>query len=292
MIEITRQAIRLWITEVATGEFSYKSVLGLTGRLSTENDAKLRKIIFELSHGPNPICESVGRRDGYYRPIEEMPEQENWQDIDTSQDSPIVLPFGLRDWVWIDDGTSIVIAGSKDSGKTGIIMRIVAMNMHRMNVVFITNMENGLAGVKRRFDAMDIEIPNPAPFQVYHKLEDFHQWMKWPDTLYCIDYIDVPDSGEFFMIAPALARIQAKLVGKSVAVVGLQKKTSSDLAYGGEQTLKKAALYLAMNPGKIKIVSAKIPAKPTIIPKNMQWSFKYDDEGTRFTDIVPDYGEQ
>ncbi len=123
-------------------------------------------------------------------------------------------------------------------------------------------------------------------------MEDFHQWMKWPDTLYAIDYIDVPESGEFFMIAPELAKIQSKLIGRSVAIVGLQKKTSSDLAYGGEQTLKKAALYLAMNPGKLKIVSAKIPAKPTIIPKNMQWTFKYDDEGTRFTDILPDYGEQ
>ena len=290
MPEITRYAIEVWIKEVATGEFHYKKVLGLNGHLTPKEDNKLRGIIHELCS--KNVCESFGRKDGWYRPIEDVPEPEDWQAVDASKDFPILLPFDLRKYVWIDPGTHFVVAGSKDSGKSGILMRVVALNMNRVNTVFLTNMEGGKTQLKRRFNAMDIEIPEPAPFKVYIMNENFHDAIKEPDTLYVIDYIDVPESGEFFMIAPALARIQTKLaLLNSVGAIGLQKRSNSDTAFGGEQTLKKATLYIAMNPGKLKIVSAKVWANPKVNPVNMQWSFEYDNEGTRFFNIAPYYGE-
>jgi len=166
--------------------------------------------------------------------------------------------------------------------------------MYNVNTVFLTNMEGGLSQVKRRFNAMDIVIPSPPPFKTWFKIDNFHDYMKEPDTLYAIDYIDVPESGEFFMIAPALARIQQQLhkLGNCVAVIGLQKKKNSDTAYGGEQTLKKTTLYLAMNPGKLKIVSAKVHTDPKLNPTNMQWSFLYDEEGTKFLNIQRSYEEE
>ena len=48
MAEITRHSIRTWIETVATGEFHYSNVLGLRGKLEPDEDAKLRKIIYEL----------------------------------------------------------------------------------------------------------------------------------------------------------------------------------------------------------------------------------------------------
>ena len=290
MPELTRYDVELWIKTVATGEFHYKQVLD--GNVKSSSFGKLRKIMFDLCNAKTPVCESIGRRDGYYRPIEELPKPLDWQGIDDSKDFPVVLPFNLRKYVWIDPGTSIVVAGSKDSCKTGFLMRTVALNMNDMNTVFLSNMEGGINQIKRRFDAMDIDIPKPAPFQLHRVMDNFHDAIKEPDTLYAIDYIDVPDSGEFYMIAPALARIQRKLVIlNSVAVAALQKRTGSDTAFGGEQTLKKAGLYIAMNPGKLKIVSAKIPTDPKVIPKNMQWTFNHTNEGTTFTDIQPFYGE-
>ena len=90
------------------------------------------------------------------------------------------------------------------------------------------------------------------------------------------------------MIAPALSRIQKKLVN-SVAVIGLQKRMGSDLAFGGEQTMKKAGLYIAMDNSSLKIVSAKIPANPKVQPRNMKWSFQYANEGTTFLNIQRSY---
>ena len=290
---ISRRAIENWIREVPEGEFHYKDILSLRNTLSSEQDNNLRKVVHDFCTQAKPICESVRRGDGYYRRVDELPEPEDWQDTDPTKDFPIVLPFDLRKYVWIDPETHIIVAGSKDSGKSGFLMRTVAMNMNRINTVFLTNMEGGRNQLKRRFDAMDIKIPNPPPFKTWFKDENFHDFMKEPNTFYVIDYIDVPESGEFFMIAPALAKIQKQLIrlGNCGAAIGLQKKKNSDLAYGGEQTLKKTCLYIAMNPGKLKIVSAKIHANPKVNPVNMQWTFQYDAEGTNFLNIVQDYGD-
>ena len=288
MPEISRSDIELWIQNVPTGEFHYKAVKD--GNIDPSCYGRLRQIMHDICKADKPICESVGRKDGYYRAIDEMPEAVDWQSVDATKDFPIILPFDLRKYVWIDNDTTVVVAGSKDSGKTGFIMRTVAMNMHFVNTVFLTNMEGGVNQLKRRFDAMDIEIERPAPFKVHYMIDNFHDAIKEPDTLYLIDYIDVPESGEFYMIAGAIAKIQVKL-RNSVAVIGLQKRFSSDWAYGGEQTKKKPALYLAMNPGKLKIVSAKVHANPKIDPTNMQWTFDYNEQGTRFSNIARWEGE-
>jgi len=288
MAEVNRHDIELWIQAIPTGEFHYKAVLD--GNIDPSCYPRLRRIMHDICAAEDPICESVGKRDGYYRAIEDMPDAVDWQSVDPSKDFPIVLPFELRKYVWIDNNSTIAVAGSKDSGKTGFIMRTVVMNMNHLNVEFLTNMEGGVNQLKRRFDAMDIEIPKPAPFKVRHMIDNFHDAIKTPNTLYLIDYIDVPESGEFYMIAGAIAKIQVKL-RNSVAVIGLQKRANSDWAYGGEGTKKKPCLYLAMNPGKLKVVSAKVPVSPKLDPTNMQWTFDYDEQGTKFSNIARWEGE-
>jgi len=75
-------------------------------------------------------------------------------------------------------------------------------------------------------------------------------------------------------------------------VIGLQKPAMRDTAFGGEQTLKTASLYLAMDSHKLKIVDAKVPADPKIHPKNMQWSFDYSESGTQFLNIQRSYTQE
>ena len=286
MAVISRDQIKNWVMDVAEGEFHYKDIMGLRTVMTPELDTNLRKVMFDFCHQAVPICEGLGR--GYYKRIDELEKPVDWQETDATKDFPVILPFDLRKYAWIDTGTHIIIAGAKDSGKTGFMLRTVAMNMNTVNTVFLCNMEGGKSQLKRRFGAMDIEIPSPPPFQTWMKEIDFHHWMKERDTLYVIDYIDVPDSGEFFMVAPALARIQRKCVElDSVAVIGLQKPVNRDTAFGGDQTLKKASLYVAMNYGTLKIISAKVHADPKINPRNMKWDFTYENEGTKFTNITP-----
>ncbi len=291
MPEITRFDIETWISTLATGEFHYRTVMGLDRELTPKEDNKLRKIMFDLCHAKEPVCETAGKRDGWYVPIEDGAKPLDWQNLQARRDSGLILPFDLRKYVFIYPDTSLVVAGSKSSGKTGFLYRTVALNMNRVKTILLTNLEGGLSMLRDRFYAMvDIDIPTPAPFDTLFVSENFHHYIKKPNTLYVIDYIDAPEGTDFYLIGAQAKRIDNKLQGlNSNAVIGLQKPFGRDTAFGGEQTLKAATLYLAMDNCKLKIVDAKVPADKKVHPKNMQWTFLYDEEGTNFLNIQQSY---
>jgi len=138
---------------------------------------------------------------------------------------------------------------------------------------------------------MGIDLMGIPKF-IYPVTDHFHDHIKDKDTLYLIDYIDAPEGDDFYLIGAQIKKIDHKLQGlNSVAVIGLQKPSLRDTAFGGEQTLKVASLYLAMDSHKLKIVDAKVPADPKVHPKNMRWTFQLDEEGTKFTNIQPFHGE-
>ncbi|KKL94919.1 hypothetical protein LCGC14_1859860 [marine sediment metagenome] len=284
MPEITRQDIELWISTVATGEFHYKDIKGLRSVLTPELDNKLRKIVFDICHATTPKCESIGRKDGWYRPIEDGIKPIDFTEL-RPRDFSIVLPFELRKYVFIYPDTTIIYAGSKSSGKSGLIYCTIKLNWGKINIKLLSNMEGGREQMYDRFKAMGIDLAAVPKF-IYPVDNHFHDYINDKDTLYLIDYIDAPEGDDFYLIGAQVKKIDSKLQGlNSVAVIGLQKPMGRDTAFGGEQTLKTASLYLALNANHLKIVDAKVPADKTVHPKNMQWAFHYDDEGTTFTDI-------
>jgi len=292
MPSIKRWDIEEWIKTVATGDFHYTEVLSLGKNLPIEQSGKLRKIMHDICHSQKPVCESVGKRDGWYRLIQDHAQPLEWQDLEAGRDSGLILPFDLRKYVFIYPDTTTVIAGSKSSGKTGFLYRIVGLNMNRLNTILLSNLEGGLSMLRDRFYSMDIEIPKPAPFKVINVFDNFHDYIKEKNSLYVIDYIDAPDGTDFYLIGAQVKKVDNKLQGlNSVAVIGLQKPMGRDTAFGGEQTLKAATLYIAMDSNKLKIVDAKVPADKKFHPKNMQWTFIYQDSGTRFENIQLSYNE-
>ncbi len=281
MPEITRYDIETWVKTVATGEFHYKNVMGLEKVLTPKEDNKLRGIIFELCKAG--VCESIGRKDGYYRPVESGVEPIDFGDL-RPRDFPVILPFNLRKWVFIYPDTTMVVAGSKSSGKTGFCYRTIADNFGKINIKLLSNLEGGRELMYDRFKAMDIDlIQHKIVYPVY---DHYHDHIKDKDTLYVIDYIDAPEGDDFYLIGAQIKKIDHKLQGlNSVALIGLQKPSTRDTAFGGEQTLKAPSLYIAMDNKKLKIVDAKVPANKKVHPKNLQWTFDYFDEGTRFDNI-------
>jgi len=286
-VKPTQEAVEAWLG-VVNGEFHYKSACD--GVFDKKYHPALRMIFSRLHK--DGVIEPVGKRDGVYRLIENQAQPIDWQDYEAHADSGLILPFDLRKYVFIYPDSTVVIAGSKSSGKTGWLYRCVALNMlGKRKVKLLTNMEGGIGMLKDRFSAMDIEIPRPAPFDVIPVFDHFHDYIKDSATLYVIDYIDCPDGESFYKIGSYVQKIDQKLQGlNSLAVIGLQKPVGRDTAFGGEQTLKAAALYLAIDTGKLKIVDAKVPVNKKLHPKNMQFSFNYEEEGTKFIDIEPFWG--
>ena len=290
MPDISRKDIEDWIESIPTGEFHYKEILD--GQINPESFGLLRKYLHDICKAKEPICESVGRRDGYYIAVDNHAQPLDWQGVGSKVDSGLILPFNLRRYVFIYPDTSTIVAGAKSAGKTGFLYRTVVLNMNRFNTELLTNLEGGISMLRDRFDAMDLDIPAPAPFKIRFVTDHFHQYIKQPNTLYVIDYIDAPEGTDFYLIGAQVKKIDQKLQGLgSVAVIGLQKPAGRDTAFGGEQTLKAATLYLAMDSNKLKIVDAKVPADKKVHPKNMAWSFLYSDEGTKFENIQSYYGE-
>ncbi len=243
------------------------------------------RVVFHRMH-ERGIVEPVIGKDGFYRLVENNAKPVDWQSVGKKRDSGLILPFDLRKYVFIYPDTTIVVAGSKSSGKTGFLYRTVVLNMERKAVILLTNLEGGIGMLSDRFNAMDIEIPVPAPFDVIPVYDNFHDYIKRPDTIYVIDYIDAPEGTDFYLIGGQIKKIDRKLQGLgSIAVIGLQKPSTRDTAFGGEQTLKTATLYIAMDSNKLKIVDAKVPTDKKSHPKNRQWTFQYEDEGTRFINI-------
>ena len=287
-IVITQYAVETWMKTVATGEFHYKNVLGLERVLTPREDNRLRGIILELCKAE--ICESVGRRDGWYRSIDNGVAPLDFTKL-RHADFPIILPFDLRKYAFIYPDTSIIVAGSKSSGKTGFIYRTAKLNMpniDKIKIKLLSNVEGGKEMMYDRFKAMGIDLAEFPKF-IWPVSENYHDHIKDKNTIYLIDYIDVPDEGEaFYKIGALVKKVDHKLQGlNSVAVIGLQKPAGRDTAFGKEQTLKVASLYLAMDSQKLKIVDAKVSANKKLHPKNMQWTFVYDVEGTDFLNITP-----
>jgi hypothetical protein len=286
MAGATKHDVELWIKTIVTGEFHYTEVLDK--QIDPQYYGRLRKIMHDLCKAE--VIEPVGRRDGFYRVIQDGVRPVEWQNLQARRDSGLLLPFDLRKYVFIYPDTTIVVAGSKSSGKTGFLYRTVVLNMERVVTILLTNLEGGLSQLRDRFCAMDVAIPEPAPFIVLPVNENYHDYIKKPNTLYVIDYIDAPNGEEFYKIGGLIKKIDQKLQGlNSNAVIGLQKPFGRDTAFGNEQTLKTATLYVAMDSHKLKIVDAKVPTDKKVHPKNMQWTFHYEDEGTRFINIQQSY---
>ena len=285
MREISRTDIRNWIETVSDGKFHYKDIMGLRTVLNPDLDTNLRKVVYDFCHQVKPLIERLGG--GYYRQVEDgvMP-------VDFGQlrprDFPIILPFDLRKYVFIYPDTTMVVAGSKSSGKTGFCYRTIADNLGKINIKLLSNLEGGRELMYDRFLVMGIDLTEHEI--VYHVDEHFHDHIKDKDTLYVVDYIDAPDGQDFYLIGAQIKKIDRKLQGlNSVALIALQKPSTRDTAFGGEQTLKVASLYIAMDKSRLKIVDAKVSANKKVHPTNMQWTFLYDDEGTAFVNIQPYY---
>ena len=277
----SQNLIEQWMA-ITTGPIHYTQACD--GQFDREYWPHLR-VIFHRMCGRG-VAESVGGKDGLYRLVENSARPIDWQALEKSRDSGLILPFDLRKYVFIYPDTTTVIAGSKSSGKTGFLYRTVALNMNNMNTVLLTNLEGGIGMLRDRFNAMDIEMPNPAPFKVIAVYDNYHDYIKEPNTLYVIDYIDAPEGTDFFKIGYRIQKVDKKLQGlNSVAVIGLQKPSMRDTAFGGEQTLRTATLYIALDSNKLKIVDAKVSTDKKSHPKNRSWTFTYEDEGTRFDNI-------
>jgi hypothetical protein len=111
-----------------------------------------------------------------------------------------------------------------------------------------------------------------------------------PDGINVIDYLDILD--EHWKVGIYLNQVFESLKS-GMALVALQKKSSTDIAKGGEVTLERPRLYLSMSrrtygdPVRIlKIIKIKNWRDPKKSPEGFRTTFTIDD-GNTFNQQVP-----
>ena len=292
--ELTQAIVELWVS-TAVGQFNVRDIWAELGIESTENKHHLKVILKRLSDKGIIIPTA---KDGSYRKLDSTATPINWQAADPTNILPLKFPFSLEEYVKIYPKSIIIIAGSKSAGKTAWLYNFVYMNMNNVDVD-LYNSEMGPEAMKERFEAFG-DIPVPAPFNVYERYHNFGDVIN-PDNVSVIDYLST--TNEAYLCAAEIEAVFQRL-RNGAAVIAIQKPPAStyiyrgekktverDLGYGGAYSAFRSQLYVSLGGNKMKLVYGKNPAKKTVNPNNMMWTFSIDSDLIHFKDIKRYYEE-
>jgi len=232
-------------------------------QISTKDDKKNVSMILArmLSDG---IIEKVGKRNGEWRLIDQSCKPMDWINADCAY-KELWLPLGLDRICGVQPGNILLVAGAKDSGKTGFLLNIAKENRYGYKIHYF-NSEMGAAEFKMRASKFDEPISMWKDVSVYERSDNFPDVIKPGEgNLNIIDFLEVVD--EFWKVAATIQKIHQKLAG-AMCVIGLQKNPHVDLGRGGAFSLEKARLYLSLDYQKAKIVSCKNFKENDIIEGN------------------------
>lgn len=286
---LTQSVVEQWVSLVK-GNFNAREIWVEVGIESKEGKHHLRTILSRLDN-----VESLGY--GNYRKKDADAPEIDWQNADPGNIVPLKFPFGEHEYAIIYPKSIVIVAGSKNAGKTEYLYEFIKLNMSSFDIDLF-NSETGPEQMRERFNSLGI-IP-PVPFHTYERYDNFADVVH-PDHISVIDYLDM--NSEFYLVGVEIDRIFRNLK-RGVAVIGMQKPPPSvvfvkgvktlverDLAYGGGVTEKRAALYITMGSNKLKLHRVKTPKKSNIAPQNMTFKFDFSDEG-HFINKRRSYGEE
>ena len=257
--------VKEWIL-LQKGYF-FTTDLQQTLQITTKDDRRnLTVILVRLQQAG--IIERYGERRGCYRLVENDDDELKFIEEDLLE-YPIRLPFGLNDEVSIYPGNIIVIAGSKSSGKSAMLMNIAKANWNNHDVVYLNTEMQSEEWTKRWKNMGCIKKEDVKCIGKTISGQNFHDKFDGSKKIFLLDYLEIHDN--FFEIGKHIRKIHEKLVD-GVCIVAIQKKYGERLARGADFSMEKSRLYLSMdycNAGdeigghsKLTIVDAKIPKMP------------------------------
>ncbi len=234
---LNTDGVQGWVSR-AKGEFSVADIYRDMAVKFASDKAKVRAALDTLEK--RGTIERAGNRDGIYRIRDTHVED---IDLDASEGKPISmwLPFGLSGLVNVFPGNVIVIAGETNSGKTSLLLNIVAQNWkHRCRYLSSEMTPTELRG---RLKAFNIPLEQwKAHCEFKQRNKNFHDAID-PDAINVIDFLELSD--DFFRVNQYITQIFERL-RNGIAVVCVQKKRGEVFGRGGEFGLEKARLGLSL----------------------------------------------
>ncbi len=177
---------------------------------------------------------------------------------------PLKWAFGIEKYVNLFPGNIVVVAGSPNSGKTGLLLDFIYRNQNTCGYpIYLFSSEGGAEELRDRLAGFpDIGIDD-WNFEAAERMGEFADVIV-PDCINIIDFLELPGD-ELWAVGSQLTAI-SKAIGNGLAIVAIQKKRGAVLGRGQELGMEKPRLYLAMDKGKLVIVKGKRWAQKGINP--------------------------
>lgn len=260
---------------LSTGTFSVNELAVWAGIATPEGRNALYQVL--LRRKKRNILESVAGKHGIFRRVESECEELDFS-AEVGEPTDISLPFGMNKLVELMPGNIVVVAGEPNAGKTAFMLNLVRMNMHKAEVHYF-NSEMGQQELGKRLRKFNMPISD-WKFKAWERTDNFQDAIRQGEgVLNIIDFLEISEN--FYLVGQHLRAIHDKLDG-AIAIVALQKNKGVDVGMGGGRSLEKPRLYLAMEPGLVRIVKAKNWAGQTN-PNGLQRNFKL----VNGCDIIP-----
>lgn len=217
--------------------------------LTTRDEKKKAQVILGrlVQEG---LLERTGTQAGVYRRVESECEGIDFQNA-TDEVLNIRWPFNLERLVEVMPGNIVVIAGEPNAGKTAFLLNFARMNL--IDDVYYFSSEMGSRELRKRLVKFGEPLSAWSRLKAKERTSNFGDVIK-PDSINIIDFLEVYD--EFYKVGGMIREIYDKL-NRGVAVIAIQKNIGTDYGLGGMRGLEKPRLYLAMQPGKMKVIKAK-----------------------------------
>lgn len=153
------------------------------------------------------------------------------------------LPLELSSMCKIFPQNIVIVAGSKSSGKTALLLNIAIANQNNHDVVYM-NSEMGDEEFTERMVRLGCNSPEDIKFKCYRKASDFHDMITGDKKLFIIDFLEIHD--KFYEIGKQIKAIHDKL-RDGVAIIAIQMKGGERLGRGGDFSKEVSRLYLSMD---------------------------------------------
>jgi hypothetical protein len=258
--------VREWILS-SSGVFLSSEVVKCLHLSSRDDQKHLSKVLARCVM--DGLIKKHGNRNGCFEIVEAL--DENIIDIFAADNKalPVKFPLDVHDLVKIMPKNIIILAGEVNAGKSAYLLNLAALNMRKFETVYFSS-EMGGAELKERLQNFDFPLENWRDVKFIERASDFSTAIR-PEGLNIIDFLEIHD--EFYKVGALIKDIFDKLT-TGLAVIAIQKNKGRDEGLGGQRSLEKPRLYMAMEPGKLKIVKAKNWLNATMNPNGMCMEFK------------------
>lgn len=202
----------------------------------------------------------------------------------------LILPFNLHEYCFLYRKNIMVIFGSKDAGKTALLLNIIKLNMNQHRILFFSSemVEDEMKVRLLKDDSLRLQDWH---FEPYERSYDFDQVID-PDALNIIDFLELGgEESEYYKGVSLVRKIYDKL-DQGVAIIAVQKNRNAELPKGGSGLLEKARIALSLDPNKATLTIAKNWADGvTMTPRGKKWRFQLVG-GIKIVNVEDDFSSE